>query len=402
MSLRILLSAALVSALAACSGGGGGTGPGDVPPVITVTGVTDGASYDSPVTVAVSVDRGSYTVTLDGQPFISPSTVSGPGEHVLQVDARAGTATSSRTVRFTVRVAGRVLIVRMFDLGDNESGGGGDAILLTDSSGAGMRHGLIDAGPQGVNASNPGYVATRLQQLGVARLDFVQLTHAHADHYAGLGPVLNAIPTTRFVYNGQLRSVTSYSTVITTAQARADSVIVVSATRPLPLGADVATLQVVPPLGQTLAIPTSDNTQLNEESLGTSLARGTFRMFFTGDGEVLANQRWRTQFPALTGGLTALKAGHHGANNGVFDNGFNGSSSWLAHTAPRLILVSANGRTHPRRNALSFFLGLPQADTYCTSVHGDITVRVAETGQYTVTVQRNAALDCVPGSEATT
>jgi beta-lactamase superfamily II metal-dependent hydrolase len=125
-------------------------------------------------------------------------------------------------------------------------------------------------------------------------------------------------------------------------------------------------------------------------------------MFFTGDGEVEANTRWRTGFAALTGTLTALKVGHHGANNAVFDDGFNGRSAWLAHTAPRLAVVSANGRSHPRGNALSALLGLPQTATYCTSVHGDIAIRVAESGQYAVTVQRNANLGCRPGTEAGT
>jgi beta-lactamase superfamily II metal-dependent hydrolase len=94
--------------------------------------------------------------------------------------------------------------------------------------------------------------------------------------------------------------------------------------------------------------------------------------------------------------------GHHGANNAVFDNGFSGSSAWLAHTAPRITVISANGRSHPRQNALNALLGLPQTETYCTSVHGEIAIRVAENGQYAVTVQRNANLDCRPGTEAST
>jgi beta-lactamase superfamily II metal-dependent hydrolase len=125
-------------------------------------------------------------------------------------------------------------------------------------------------------------------------------------------------------------------------------------------------------------------------------------MFFTGDGEVEANTRWRTGFAALTGGLTALKVGHHGANNAVFDNGFNGTSTWLQHTAPSIAVISANGRSHPRMNAINAILGRPTTDTYCTSVHGDIALRIGEDGQYTVSVQRNAGSVCVRGTEATT
>ena len=184
MLLRHIPALLTAAVLAACSASPSGP-PDPVAPVITVSGVAAGGTYDAPVAIAVSVDRGAYTATLNGAPFSGGGTVSQPGAYELVVSARDGTATSEARIAFTVRFTGaRVLIVRLFDLGDNESGGGGDAILLTDSTAIGMRHALIDAGPQGVNASNPGYVAQRLQGLGVARLDFVQLTHAHADHHA--------------------------------------------------------------------------------------------------------------------------------------------------------------------------------------------------------------------------
>jgi beta-lactamase superfamily II metal-dependent hydrolase len=401
MLLRSVLALLLGAALSSCSDSPSAP-PADAAPLITITGVQSGGSYAGSVTVGIAVDRGSYTGSLNGASFAG-GVVSTPGEYVLDVQARNGTATSSASVAFTVRFTGsRVLIVRLFDLGDNESGGGGDAILLTDSTGNGMRHGLIDAGPQGVNASNPGYVLQRLQGLGVSRLDFVQLSHAHSDHYAGLSQVLNAIPTGWFVYNGQQRAnIGGYQTVLTAANARADTVVVPAAVTALPFGFS-ATLQVVPPLATYLANPNASGDELNEGSLGTSLTRGSFRMFFTGDGEVEANTRWRTSFAALTGGVTALKVGHHGANNAVFDNGFSGSSAWLAHTAPRIAVISANGRSHPRQNALNALLGRPTTETYCTSVHGDIAIRVLDSGAYTVTVQRNPTMDCKPGTEATT
>ncbi len=125
------------------------------------------------------------------------------------------------------------------------------------------------------------------------------------------------------------------------------------------------------------------------------------RLFFTGDGEVAANQRWRTQFAGRTGSVTVLKVGHHGANDAVFDNGFNGTSSWLTHSAPEVAVISANGVTHPRVNAIDRLLGLPQTRTYCTNVHGDIEIRIGERGGLLVTVERNASSDCVPGSDAT-
>lgn len=393
----------LVLLFAACSDSPSAP-PAPVAPVITVAGVQVNGAYEGSVTIAISVDRGSYTAALNGAPFAGGGTVSDPGTYTLEVQARNGTATSSVSIPFTLRFAGnRVLIVRLLDLGDNESGGGGDAILLTDSTGSGMRHGLIDAGPAGVDASNPGYVLARLRALGVTRLDFVELTHAHADHYAGMSQVLNGIAVDWFVYNGQARNnISGYQTVLTAARARADSVFVPATVTDLPFGYAAGTLRVVPPLTSYLANSNATADEINEGSLGTALTRGSFRMFFTGDGEVEAHARWRTGFAALTGGLTALKVGHHGANNAIFDNGFNGPSSWLMHTAPQLAVISSNGRSHPRQNAMNALLGRPTTETYCTSVHGEIAIRIADSGQYAVTVQRNATMDCRAGSEATT
>ncbi|MBI4519662.1 MAG: hypothetical protein HY701_02400, partial [Gemmatimonadetes bacterium] len=127
-----------------------------------------------------------------------------------------------------------------------------------------------------------------------------------------------------------------------------------------------------------------------------------FEMFFAGDGEVMANQRWRTQFSGYTAELEVLKVGHHGANDAIFDNGFSGSSAWLQHTSPDLGVLSANGTTHPRRNAIERLLAQAGLRTLCTNVHGTIEIRVAPSGVYRVDTARSSSAPCTPGSEATT
>ena len=157
----------------------------------------------------------------------------------------------------------------------------------------------------------------------------------------------------------------------------------------------------MPPLSTHLANGGANSNEMNDGSLGAALTRGSFRMFFTGDGEVAANQRWRTQFGSQTGNLTALKVGHHGANDAVFDNGSSGSSSWLGHTDPELQVITANGASHPRIRALNLLLGRANTSTYCTNVHGVIEIRVDAQGEYVVSVEKNAGMDCVPGEDAT-
>ena len=66
------------------------------------------------------------------------------------------------------------------------------------------------------------------------------------------------------------------------------------------------------------------------------------------------------------------------------------------------MLISANGTTHPRHNALTKILGRTNTRTYCTNVHGTIELRVDVAGNRSVTVEKNSELDCVAGTDATT
>lgn len=407
--LRPTASAALLAllSLSACSGDEP-TAQDTRAPAIAIQGVEEGGVYQSAVTVQVSVDRGTYDVTLDGAPVVTPAVVGSFGDHVLRVVARDGAAVSDTTVSFSLKLPGSsVLIVRVLDLGENDAGGGGDAIVLTDSTASGSFHAVVDAGP---GDGSFAYVVERLRQIGVDTLQMMVLSHAHSDHYQGMPAVLERIHVRRFLHNGQVRSLTSYNNVLASARTRADTTIVPTSVTTYRLApTDSATeVTVIPPLPTYLSTDfdqgsdPSKSRKLNDGSIGMLLDRGdgAFRMFLTGDGEVEANLRWRTTFAALSRDVDVLKVGHHGANNSVFDNGFSGSSTWLSHTDPEVSIISANGTTHPRQAALNFLLGRTATRTYCTHVHGEIVLRVAPTGAYDVSVERNADKVCVQGTEA--
>ena len=393
----------LLVLIAAC-GDGSGTEPQPDPIVITVTGVDEGATYTEPVTIGISTSRGTYEARLDGELFLDGQTVTEIGTHTLTISARDGADTASLTVGFELVFQGTsVLIVRVFDLGDNEAGGGGDAILLTDSAQGLQVHALVDVGPAGEDASNPGFVADRLTDLGVTALEALVLTHAHSDHYAGIPAVVGAVDIERFIHNDQRRSLGGYRSAVNAAESAAETVIVPTEQMSFFLSDEGGTeLTVIPPLDLFLDQDTNDGMELNEGSVGIAARRGSFAMFLTGDGERLANARWRRDFASLTADLDVLKVGHHGANDAIFDAGSGGTSSWLDHTQPEILLISANGKSHPRKAALNEIMGLPQARAYCTNVHGTIEVRVRTGGETTVDVERNADSDCEPGDDAST
>lgn len=309
----------------------------------------------------------------------------------------------------------RTLILRMLDLGPEGLGGGGDALLLTDSTATGQTHALVDGGPFGETDGELrfGHVSRELSSLGVDTLAFAQVSHAHADHFLGVYALLEELHVEIFVHNGQRRrsDYGLHGALLDRAKEKADSVATLNELWEHRLGSGSGATRTVhvPPLPDYLeedlgAGGPDDHRKLNEGSIGTVVEVGGVRIFLAADGEDEAHDRWRTEFASLTRDVDILKVGHHGANNAVFDNRTGAgsrSSRWLAHTSPELQLVSANGRSHPRRRALERMEEVDGSRVYCTSTHGNVEVRVAG-GEWTVSTERNGDAGCDPGAEAGT
>jgi competence protein ComEC len=263
--------------------------------------------------------------------------------------------------------------------------GGGDAILVADSTIVPARHILIDAGDDGA-------AAAQLAELGVSAVDLVVLTHAHHDHYGGLGAVLDAVPVRAFAFNGQVRTAVTYRRLLERIERAVPAVIVVDAVRRIMLGeGDSATvLTLIPPRAQDLDTDTNDGRRLNNGSLGVRIDRGRFSLLTTGDAQVEANRRFADEFAERVD-VAVLKAGHHGAVNAVQD-------FWLEATSPEVVLISANGTTHPHAEVLELITrrGIP---IYCTPQHGRITLRVERAGSYAVHTVEPAERRCEPGRE---
>lgn len=301
----------------------------------------------------------------DGSPARAPGDVRAVGQ---AMDAAADTAVS------------RVLSLHLLPV--TARSGGGDAILIADSTITPARHILIDAGDDGA-------AAAQLGELGVAALDLVVLTHAHHDHYGGLGAVLDVIPVRAFAFNGQVRTAVTYRRLLERLEREVSTVIVVDTVRTIRLGEGdgTAVLTLISPRRDDLATDTDDGRRLNNGSLGVRLDRGRFSFLTTGDAQLEANRRFAAELMDLVD-VTVLKAGHHGAANAMQD-------FWLDATTPEVVVVSANGTTHPHAQALAL-IAARGIRIYCTPQHGRITLRVERSGGYTVQTAEPAGRACEP------
>lgn len=83
------------------------------PPVITISGVMDGTVYTTAITPVVTVDKGTFTMQLNGSAY-SGGTITQEGMHILTVTAvdQFG-LTSAATVRFTIDKTGPVITMNI-------------------------------------------------------------------------------------------------------------------------------------------------------------------------------------------------------------------------------------------------------------------------------------------------
>lgn len=267
-----------------------------------------------------------------------------------------------------------VLLVRVLDVSDARIGG--DAILITDSSQGHARHVLIDASDRGRT------VLAWLARFDVDTLAAVILSHAHQDHYGGMGDVLGRLPVGAFVYGNTRRTTVTYRALLRQIDALDVPVIAAdSAPRRLTIatGRDSFELQLLPPPPGCRTLRSTQGADINNCSLGVRLVRDSFAMLFPGDAERAELQWWIETVPEW---LVApmLKAGHHGSSNAT-------TAAWLDAVGAGTVIISANGRQHPFASVLRL-LAARGAAVYCTADHGTITIRVPRRGEWEVRTER--------------
>jgi competence protein ComEC len=201
-----------------------------------------------------------------------------------------------------------------------------------------------------------------LHRAGVRHIDALILSHPHGDHAGGMAPVLRSFGVTEFADSGQQYGGYAYNDALQTA--RADHVPIVYPRAGMVWRTDDGlTLTFI---GPSLPFIESKNT-INDNSIAFILQYKQFRMLFTGDAGVAAEQRFLNEGVDLHADV--LKVGHHGS-------AYSSSPAFIAAVHPEYAIISVGRHNmfgHPAPSTIET-LQRAGARVYRTDENGAITV----------------------------
>jgi competence protein ComEC len=241
------------------------------------------------------------------------------------------------------------LTVTVLDVGQSESihlryPGGHDALIDTGGS-------LLDAGTIG-DFIGQRVVSRYLWHEHCRQLDYVLLTHSHADHSGGYRFVSSAFPVSRLYFGAWEEAYRGQQC----RQLRGGDVFEISGVEH----------HVLHPAQNPEMIA-----KRNNQSLVLLLRYQDFTLLLTGDIE----QDVEKELAGIVPPVTVLKLAHHGGR-------FSNSKAWLEAAGPQLALISAGRKNpfgHPSRETLARLseLGI---DWLCTGRDG--TIRIETDGKH--------------------
>jgi beta-lactamase superfamily II metal-dependent hydrolase len=224
---------------------------------------------------------------------------------------------------------------------------GGHATLYVSPSGESM---LVDAGYPGFEGRDAGRIAAAAKNAGLARIDYLVVTHYHSDHVGGVPQLAERIPIRTFVDHGPTsergNQAVLYETYLQTRNKGAHLPV-----RPgdrIPVGG--VTVQVIASAAGLLSVPLEgggtpnplcadfkpmkDETSDDAHSVGTIVTHGMFRLINLGD--LSWNQEYGLVCPTnRIGTVDVLLASQHGDDEA-------GSATFVHAIRPR-VAVTNNG-----------------------------------------------------------
>jgi competence protein ComEC len=222
--------------------------------------------------------------------------------------------------------------------------------------------GRLERGPQGdqsvAELVGERIVVPFLLRHGIHGVDALIISHPHGDHVGGCAPVLRKIRVAEIADGGQVYSGHAYHDCLDTAAGAHVPVV-------HPRAGDVwrmndgVTLHFI---GPSLPFIGGKNA-INDNSVAFILQYKQFRMLFTGDAGVAAEQRFLSDGIDLHADI--LKVGHHGS-------AYSSSPEFIAAVHPRYAIISVGRHNlygHPAQSTIQT-LRREGADIYRTDENG--------------------------------
>lgn len=188
---------------------------------------------------------------------------------------------------------------------------------------------LIDAG----NDENGEEIVKNIKALGITKLDYVVVTHMHADHMGGMDKVMNAF-TIENIYMPQTSQTTKQ------VQEMLEVMLNKGLTYQSPEIGDIFTLGSIN--GRVVYVENNEPENLNNSSIVIELSFGTQKFLFMGDVEKEVEETLQLEK------VNVLKVGHHGSST-------SSSEKLIQQIKPDIAVISVgkdNSYRHPNSSVI--------------------------------------------------
>lgn len=232
--------------------------------------------------------------------------------------------------------------------------GQGDATLIVQRD----SYALIDAGTNECEEDLVNY----LKALGITKLDYVIMTHPHADHIGAMDAILYEFEVGLLVLPDFDKA-----SDFPTSKTFENVLIAVEETNTPTQTAEKGDVYVVG-CGLLVVMSTGVETDnYNDISICTRFTQGEFAFIATGDAEVEVEEQLIDSGLLLEAML--YKAGHHGSST-------SNTEAFVQAVNPNVAVISCgvdNSYGHPHSEVLELF-DAQRIDTYCTADDGTVVV----------------------------
>lgn len=241
--------------------------------------------------------------------------------------------------------------------------GQGDCILLEYEEDGDNAYALIDAGDNDKGTAVQKY----LMDQGVEKLDYLILTHNHADHIGGADVVISKFDIGHVYMSRDEADSKTYRDVMDALKYRSYKWECPQAGQTMKLGEAQLRIMAAP----------EGNENLNNDSIVVKATYGESSFLFMGDAEFEEEEELLEQFAELDNTLDVdvLKAGHHGSYT-------SSSNEFIAEVTPQWTVISCgvgNKYGHPHNTSL-YNLADYESGLFRTDVQGTIICTTDGTG----------------------